>query len=59
MICQDCLRAGIINSQAKYEDAAEDHAKCSDKGCVCQHKTGHGLIVTKGSRVPLMQIQSP
>jgi hypothetical protein len=59
MVCQNCLNAGTNNGQGKYALAVEHHSRCDDKGCVCQHKTGPGLIVTRNSKVPLMRTQSP
>ena len=43
MICKGC-------SDKKHDDC---------KGCECQHKTGPGWVVVKGSKAPLMRTQSP
>ena len=59
MICENCRTAGDENSVAQYKRAAKFHNKCNDKGCVCQHKTGPGYVKRAGSKVPLMQTQSP
>jgi hypothetical protein len=59
MICESCRTAGDENSVAQYKRAAKFHNKCNDKGCVCQHKTGPGYVKRAGSKVPLMQTQSP
>jgi hypothetical protein len=59
MICSDCLKAGEENAISHYKRAARHHDKCNDKGCVCQHKTGPGYVKRVGSKVPLMQTQSP
>jgi hypothetical protein len=59
MICNNCMDAGVENSVAHYKRAAKYHEKCNDKGCVCQHKTGPGYVKREGSKVPLMQTQSP
>jgi hypothetical protein len=53
------MDAGVQNSVAHYKRAAKYHDKCNDKGCVCQHKTGPGYVKREGSKVPLMQTQSP
>jgi hypothetical protein len=59
MICNNCMDAGVENSVAHYKRASKYHDKCNDKGCVCQHKTGPGYVKRAGSKVPLMQTQSP
>ena len=59
MICNNCMDAGVENSVAHYKRAAKYHDKCNDKGCVCQHKTGPGYVKRAGTKVPLMQTQSP
>ena len=59
MICQNCRTAGDENTVAEYRRAAKFHSKCDDKGCVCQHKTGPGYVKRAGTKVPLMQTQSP
>jgi hypothetical protein len=59
MICSNCMDAGVENSVAHYKRASKYHDKCNDKGCVCQHKTGPGYVKREGSKVPLMQTQSP
>ena len=59
MICQNCRAGGDENSVAQYKRAAKFHNKCDDKGCVCQHKTGPGYVKRAGTKVPLMQTQSP
>ena len=59
MICNNCTDAGVENSVAHYKRAAKYHDKCNDKGCVCQHKTGPGYVKRAGTKVPLMQTQSP
>jgi len=59
MICQNCRTAGDENSVAQYKRATKFHNKCDDKGCVCQHKTGPGYVKRAGTKVPLMQTQSP
>lgn len=56
MICVHCIIAGEMN-KSYSSDAEKLHKLC--EGCVCQHKTGPGWVVTKGSKVPLMQTQSP
>jgi hypothetical protein len=53
------MDAGVENSVAEYKRATKYHNKCNDKGCVCQHKTGPGYVKREGSKVPLMQTQSP
>jgi hypothetical protein len=59
MICQNCKTAGDENTLTEYKRAAKFHKKCDDKGCVCQHKTGPGYVKRDGTKVPLMQLQSP
>ena len=59
MICQNCLDGGAENLIGQYKRAAKFHKKCDFKGCVCQHKTGPGYVKRDGSKVPLMQTQSP
>ena len=59
MICKACTVGGFLNRNGYYDKATDLHYECEDKGCVCQHKVGPGLVVTKGSPVPLMQTQSP
>ena len=59
MICESCTKAGEENSANHLKRAAHWHEKCNIKGCVCQHKTGPGYVRREGSRVPLMQTQSP
>jgi hypothetical protein len=59
MICQNCLKGGEENTLAHYKRSAQWHDKCDDKGCVCHHKTGPGYVKRDGTKVPLMQTQSP
>lgn len=59
MICNNCMRAGEENTLSHYKRATAWHGKCDYKGCVCQHKTGPGFVRRAGSKVPLMQTQSP
>lgn len=59
MICSYCIRAGEENSVGHLKRAAHWHDKCDIKGCVCQHKTGPGYVRRAGTKVPLMQTQSP
>jgi hypothetical protein len=59
MICVNCRTAGDENSLGEYKRATKFHKKCDFKGCVCQHKTGPGYVKRDGSKVPLMQTQSP
>ena len=59
MICQNCHKAGEKNKADQYSTANWWHNQCDDKGCVCQHKTGPGFVKRDGSKVPLMQTQSP
>lgn len=60
MICLNCRKAGEENSLGHLKRATHWHDKCEyEGGCGCQHRVGLGLFVTKGSKVPLMQIQSP
>jgi hypothetical protein len=59
MICSKCMNAGVENASGHYKRAAKYHDNCNDKGCVCQHRTGPGYVKREGSKVPLMQIQSP
>ena len=59
MICDNCSKAGEENTLTHYKRAGNWHEKCNDKGCVCQHKTGPGYVKREGSKVPLMQTQSP
>lgn len=57
MICLYCTRAGEENKANHLKRAAHWHEKC--EGCVCQHKTGPEYVKREGSKVPLMQTQSP
>ena len=57
MICEECIKAGEENGAGHFKRSSNHHEKC--KGCECQHKTGHGWFVSKDSKAPLMQIQSP
>ena len=59
MICQNCLRGGAENRLSHLKRAEHWHTKCDYKGCVCQHKTGPGHAKLPGTKVPLMQTQSP
>ena len=59
MICQNCLKAGAENRDSHFKRATGWHNKCDFKGCVCQHKTGPGYVKRAGTKVPLMQTQSP
>jgi len=59
MICQNCLKAGAENRDNHFKRATAWHNKCDFKGCVCQHKIGPGYVKRDGSKVPLMQTQSP
>ena len=59
MICQNCLKAGAENRDSHFKRATAWHNKCDFKGCGCQHKTGPGYVKRDGSKVPLMQTQSP
>lgn len=58
MICISCRAAGRANAGQDYRNAIILHANCKGD-CGCQHKTGQGIIVRAGSKVPLMQTQSP
>ncbi len=57
MICVDCRLAGSFNS-VDVAAAKVMHDKC-EGDCGCQHKTGQGWVVKKGTRIPQMQVQSP
>lgn len=57
MICINCTRAGEENKAGHFKRSANWHDKCG--GCECQHKTGHAYVKVDGSKVPLMQTQSP
>lgn len=59
MICLYCTKAGEENAANHFKRSAHWHDKCDIKGCVCQHKTGAGLVKRENSKVPLMQTQSP
>lgn len=59
MICSNCYKAGEENFLGHLKRAAHWHEKCDVKGCVCQHKTGTGWVKHAGTKVPLMQTQSP
>ena len=57
MICDNCIKAGEVNSLNHLKRATHWHEKC--EGCVCQHKTGQGWVKVEGVPTPLMQTQSP
>ena len=59
MICQNCLKGGAENRDSHFKRATAWHKKCDFKGCVCQHKTGPGLVKRANESTPLMQLQSP
>ncbi len=58
MICTDCTVAATFNSNGNYDKSDELHGYCKGD-CGCQHKTGPGWFVKRGSKVPPMQTQSP
>jgi hypothetical protein len=58
MICLSCRSAGQENLEDSYKKAKALHKKCKGD-CSCQHKTGPGWTKREGTKVPLMQIQSP
>ena len=59
MICQSCHKGGEENTVGHLKRATAWHDKCNRTGCVCQHKTGPGYVKRAGTKVPLMQTQSP
>lgn len=57
MICDPCTEGGEYNRLNQIKLSEAHHEQC--EGCVCQHKTGPGWVLRKGSKAPLMQTQSP
>ena len=58
MICANCVMAGEYNTKQWFVLAKTTHEYC-EGDCGCQHKTGQGWVKPSGSKVMLMQIQSP
>lgn len=58
MICFSCRSAGQENLKDNYVRSEVLHKECKGD-CACQHKTGPGWVKREGSKVPLMQTQSP
>ena len=57
MICDPCIEGGEYNRLNQIKLSEAHHEQC--EGCLCQHKTGPGWVLRKGSKAPLMQTQSP
>ena len=58
MICNPCIAGGVAQSAGSYDSALLLHQQCKGD-CPCQHKTGAGLVVHRGEKVPPMRTQSP
>jgi hypothetical protein len=58
MICESCLLAGWYNSRSIISKAEDYHEECKGD-CPCQHKIGPGWVKKEGTKVMLMQVQSP
>ena len=58
MICLTCRSAGQENLKDNYNRSEVLHKECKGD-CACQHKIGPGWVKRNGTKVPLMQTQSP